>query len=74
MKSTYLLPWFKMTTWYFRMSRLLEVSSVKKRTKNHSADADRIFMLVKNHVLAVSGMGDEAPPSHGGRNGGCDAL
>lgn len=43
MKSTYLLPWFKMTTWYFRMSRLLEVSSVKKRTKNHSADADRIF-------------------------------
>lgn len=70
MKSTYLLPWFKMTTWYFRMSRLLEVSSVKKRTKNHSADADRIFMLVKNHVLAVSGMGDEAPPTPGGRNGG----
>ena len=54
MKSTYLLPWFKMTTWYFRLSRLLEVSNVKKRTKNHSADADRIFMLVKNHVLAVS--------------------
>lgn len=53
MKSTYLLPWFKMTTWYFRLSRLLEVSNVKKRTKNHSADADRIFMLVKNHVLAV---------------------
>ena len=74
MKSTYLLPWFKMTTWYFRLSRLLEVSNVKKCTKNHSADADRIFMLVKNHVLAVSGMGDEAPPSHGGRNGGCDAL
>ena len=59
MKSTYLLPWFKMTTWYFRLSRLLEVSNVKKRTKNHSADADRIFMLVKNHVLAVSGMGDD---------------
>ena len=74
MKSTYLLPWFKMTTWYFRLFRLLEVSNVKKRTQNHSADADRIFMLVKNHVLAVSGMGDEAPPSHGGRNGGCDAL
>ena len=35
MKSTYLLPWFKMTTWYFRLSRLLEVSNVKKRTKNH---------------------------------------
>ena len=33
MKSTYLLPWFKMTTWYFRLSRLLEVSNVKKRTK-----------------------------------------
>ena len=74
MKSTYLLPWLKMTTWYFRLSRLLEASNVKKRTKNHSADTDRIFMLVKNHVLAVSGMGDEAPPSHGGRNGGCDAL
>ena len=59
MKSTYLLPWFKMTTWYFRLSRLLEVSNVKKRTKNHSADADRIFMLVKNHVLAVSGMGED---------------
>ena len=44
MKSTYLLPWFKMTTWYFRLSRLLEVSNVKKRTKNHSADADHIFM------------------------------
>lgn len=72
--STYLLPWFKMTTWYFRLSRLLEVSNVKKRTKNHSADADRIFMLVKNHVLAVSGMGDEAPPTPGGRNGGSDVL
>ena len=47
MKSTYLLPWFKMTTWYFRLSRLLEVSNVKKRTKNHSAVADRIFMLVE---------------------------
>ena len=70
MKSTYLLPWFKMTTWYFRLFRLLEVSN----TKNHSADADRIFMLVKNHVLAVSGMGDEAPPTPGGRNGGCDVL
>lgn len=46
----------------------------KKRTKNHSADADRIFMLVKNHVLAVSGMGDEAPPTPGGRNGGSDVL
>ena len=61
MRSTYLLPWFKMTTWYFRLSRLLEVSNVKKRTKNHSADADRIFMLVKNHVLAVSGMGEVRP-------------
>ena len=60
MKSTYLLPWFKMTTWYFRLSRLLEVSNVKKRTKNH--------------VLAVSGMGDEAPPTPGGRNGGSDVL
>lgn len=74
MKSTYLLPWFKMTTWYFRLFRLLEVSNVKKRTKNHSADADRIFMLVKNHVLAISGMGDEAPPTPGGRNGGSDVL
>jgi hypothetical protein len=61
MRSTYLLPWFKMTTWYFRLSRLLEVSNVKKRTKNHSAVADRIFMLVKNHVLAVSGMGEVRP-------------
>ena len=61
MRSTYLLPWFKMTTWYFRLSQLLEVSNVKKRTKNHSADADRIFMLVKNHVLAVSGMGEVRP-------------
>ena len=61
MKSTYLLPWLKMTTWYFRLFRLLEVSNVKKRTKNHSADADRIFMLVKNHVLAVSGMGEVRP-------------
>ena len=50
MKSTYLLPWFKMTTWYFRLSRLLKVSNIKRRTKNHSAVADRIFMLVKNHV------------------------
>ena len=71
MKSTYLLPWFKMPTWYFR---LLKVSNIKRRTKNHGAVANRIFMLVKNHVLAVSGMGDEAPPSHGGRNGGCDVL
>ena len=61
MKSTYLLPWFKMTTWYFRLSRLLKVSNIKRRTKNHSADADRIFMLVKNHVLAVSGMGEVRP-------------
>ena len=61
MKSTYLLPWFKMTTWYFRLSRLLKASNIKRRTKNHSADADRIFMLVKNHVLAVSGMGEVRP-------------
>ena len=61
MKSTYLLPWFKMTTWYFRLSRLLKVSNIKRRTKNYSADADRIFMLVKNHVLAVSGMGEVRP-------------
>ena len=61
MKSTYLLPWFKLTTWYFRLSRLLKVSNIKRRTKNHSADADRIFMLVKNHVLAVSGMGEVRP-------------
>ena len=61
MKSTYLLPWFKMTTWYFRLSRLLEVSNIKKRIQNHGADADRIFMLVKNHVLAVSGMGEVRP-------------
>ena len=51
-----------------------EVSNIKKRTKNHGADADRIFMLVKNHVLAASGMGDEAPPTPGGRNGGSDVL
>ncbi|MFR2217761.1 MAG: 5'-nucleotidase C-terminal domain-containing protein [Faecalibacterium prausnitzii] len=61
MKSTYLLPWFKMTTWYFRLSRLLKVSNIKRRTKNHGAVADRIFMLVKNHVLAVSGMGEVRP-------------
>jgi len=65
---------FKMTTWYFRLSRLLKVSNVKRRTKNHGVVADRIFMLVKNHVLAVSGMGDEAPPTPGGRNGGRDVL
>ena len=46
----------------------------QKAHQNHSADADRIFMLVKNHVLAVSGMGDEAPPTPGGRNGGSDVL
>ena len=74
MKSTYLLPWLKMTTWYFRLSRLLEVSNVKKRTKNHSADADRIFMLVKNHVLAVSGMGGEGGAGGGGRDGGSNVL
>lgn len=39
-----------------------------------NAHTDRIFMLVKNHVLAVSGMGDEAPPTPGGRNGGSDVL
>ena len=50
MKSTYLLPWFKMTTWYFRLSRLLKVSNIKRRTKNHGAVADRIFMLEKNNV------------------------
>ena len=38
MKSTYLLPWFKMTTWYFRLSRLLDVSNVKKRTKRRSGN------------------------------------
>ena len=74
MKSTYLLPWLKMTTWYFRLSRLLEVSNVKKRTKNQSADADRIFMLVKNHVLAISGTGGVALPTPCVRNGGSDVL
>ena len=47
---------------------------IRTASIDNSADADRIFMLVKNHVLAVSGMGDEAPPTPGGRNGGCDVL
>lgn len=61
MKSTYLLPWFKMTTWYFRLSRLLEVSNVKKRTKNHSADGERRPMnaicdtTAKSETLSVKG-------------------
>ena len=74
MKANYLCPWHKMTTWYFRLSRLLDISNVKKRIKNHGAVANRIFVLLKNHVLAVSGMGDEAPPSPRGRNGGSDVL
>ena len=74
MKSTYLLPWFKMTTWYFRLSHLLKVPNIEERTKKHGAVANRIFVLLKNHVLAVSGMGDEAPPTLGGRNGGSDVL
>ena len=49
---------------------LTENSGQKLLPKN----ADRIFMLVKNHVLAVSGMGDEAPPTPGGRNGESDVL
>ena len=74
MKSTYLLPWFKMTTWYFRLSRLLKVSNIEERTKIHGAVANRIFVLLKNRVLALSCMGDEAPPTPGGRNGGSDVL
>ena len=73
MKSTYLLPWLKMTTWYFRLSRLLEVPTSK------SAPKIIVLMPPYFHVGEKScagriRQGDEAPPTPGGRNGGSDVL
>ena len=74
MKSTYLLPWFKMTTWFSPLSRMLAVSDIKGGIVNHRSSVIRIFVLLKNRVLALFCMGDEAPPAPGGRNGGSDVL
>lgn len=74
MKATYLCPWHKMTTWFSPLSRMLAVSNIKGGIVNHRSSVVRIFVLLKNRVLALACMGDEAPPAPGGRNGGSDVL
>lgn len=74
MKATYLCPWHKMTTWFSPLSRMLAASNVPNGIVERLAPAINIYVLIKNRVLALSCMGDEAPPTPGGRNGGSDVL
>lgn len=74
MKSTYLYPWHKLTAWFSPLSRILAASIVQDGMIKSFVPLARRFVLIKNRVLAVSGMGDEAPPVPAGRNGGRDVL
>ena len=74
MKATYLCPWHKMTTWFSPLSRMLAVSNIESGIVNHRSSVVRIFVLLKSRVLALACMGDEAPPTPSGRNGGSDVL
>lgn len=74
MKATYLCPWHKMTTWFSPLSRMLAASNVANGIVKPLAPVVRIFVLLKKRVLALACMGDEAPPTPGGRNGGSDVL
>lgn len=74
MKATYLCPWHKMTTWFSPLSRMLATSNVSNGIVERLAPAVNIYVLLKNRVLALSCMEDEAPPASGGRNGGSDVL
>ena len=53
---------------------MLAVSNIESGIVNHRSSVVRIFVLLKNRVLALACMGDEAPPTPGGRNGGSDVL
>lgn len=74
MKATYLCPWHKITVWFSPLSRMLAVSDIKNGIVNHLFSLVRRFVLLKNRVLALACMGDEAPPTPSGRNGGSDVL
>lgn len=74
MKANYSRPWHKVNVWFSPLSRILAASCAWDGAVNYPVPILRRFVLIKNHVLAVSGMGDEAPPVPVGRNGGRDVL
>lgn len=74
MKANYLCPWHKVTVWFSPLSRILAASIVQGGIIKCRVPLTRRFVLIKNRVLAVSSVGDEAPPAPAGRNGGCDEL
>lgn len=74
MKANYSRPWHKVNVWFSPLSRILAASCAWDGAVNYPVPILRRFVLIKNHVLAVSGMGDEAPPVPVGKNGGRDVL
>ena len=74
MKATYLCPWHKENVCFSPLSRILAASIVQWGIVQCLMPLIRRFILIKNRVLAVSNMGDEAPPTPAERNGGCDVL
>ena len=74
MKANYLCPWHKVNIWFSPRSRILAASRARDGAVNYPVPILRRFVLIKNRVLAVSGMGDKAPPVPVGRNGGRDVL
>ena len=74
MKATYLYPWHKVTAWFSPLSRILAASIVRGGMIKCLVPLIRRFILIKNRVLTVPSVGDEAPPAPAGRNGGCDEL
>lgn len=74
MKATYLCPWHKVNMWFSPLSRILAASIVQDGIIKCLVPLTRRFVLIKNRVLAVSSVGDEAPPAPVGRNGGRDEL
>lgn len=72
MKANYLCPWHKVNIWFSPLSRILAASRARDGAVNYPVPILRRFVLIKNRVLAVSGMGDKAPPVPVGRNGGYD--
>ena len=74
MKANYLCPWHKVNIWFSPLSRILAASCARDGAVNYPVPILRRFVLIKNRVLAVSGMGDKAPPVPVGRNVGRDVL
>ena len=59
---------------YKNNGRIIEMKAIQGGIIKCRVPLTRRFVLIKNRMLAVSSVGDEAPPAPAGRNGGCDEL